>query len=158
MRIKAHNPFIPFVLLIWHTLCPAQDTTSWQTLRQREYPKWFTDAKLGIFIHWGVYSVPAYGSPESYAEWYLRGLQTGAPLRVEFMKKNFGNNFTYRDFAPLFKAELFDPEEWAAIFERAVEKYIILVAKHHDGYCLWPSRFAPGWNSVENGPGSDVVG
>lgn len=158
MRIKAHNPFILFVLLIWHTLCMAQDTTSWQTLRQREYPKWFTDAKLGIFIHWGVYSVPAYGGPESYAEWYLRGLQTGAPLRVEFMKKNFGNNFTYRDFAPLFKAELFDPEEWAAIFERAGAKYIILVAKHHDGYCLWPSRFAPGWNSVENGPGRDVVG
>ncbi|HMM12868.1 MAG TPA: alpha-L-fucosidase [Bacteroidales bacterium] len=145
-------------LLLSAMLLSAQDSISWPMLRQRANPQWFTDARLGIFIHWGVYSVPAYGGPESYAEWYLRGLQTGAPLRVEFMRKNYGSDFTYRDFAPLFKAELFDPDEWAAIFERAGAKYIILVAKHHDGYCLWPSRFAPGWNSVDNGPGRDIVG
>ena len=106
----------------------------------------------------GVYSVPAYGGPESYAEWYLRGLQTGHELRTDFMKKNYGEEFTYRDFAPLFKAELFDAGEWAQLFRRAGARYIILVSKHHDGYCLWTSKYAPGWNSMEVGPERDLVG
>lgn len=131
---------------------------SWEQLRSRPYPQWFKDAKLGIFIHWGVYSVPSYGGPESYAEWYLRGLQAGAQNRIDFMKKNFGEDFEYQDFAPLWKAELFDPNEWADIFEKAGAKYIILVAKHHDGFCLWPSKYAPGWNSMEVGPKRDIVG
>lgn len=133
-------------------------TADWVELRTRPYPQWFKDAKLGIFIHWGLYSVPAYGGAESYGEWYLRGLQMDSPLRVDFMKNNFGDDFTYRDFAPLFKAELFDPYEWADIFSRAGAKYIILVTKHHDGYCLWPSQYAPGWNSMDVGPNRDLVG
>lgn len=131
---------------------------SWESLRSRPYPQWFKDAKLGVFIHWGVYSVPSYGGPESYAEWYLRGLQAGAQIRVDFMRDHYGKDFSYEDFAPLWKAELFDPEEWAEIFERAGAGYIILVSKHHDGFCLWPSEFAPGWNSVDVGPGRDIVG
>lgn len=130
----------------------------WEILRNRPYPDWFKDAKLGVFIHWGVYSVPAYGGPESYAEWYLRGLQAGAQNRIDFMKKNFGDDFVYEDFAPLFKAELFDPHEWADIFSKAGARYIVLVAKHHDGFCLWPSSQAPGWNSVDTGPKRDIVG
>lgn len=131
---------------------------TWESLRSRPYPQWFLDAKLGIFIHWGVYSVPSYGGPESYAEWYLRGLQAGAQNRIDFMKKYWGENFEYEDFAPLLKAELFDADEWAEIFEKAGAKYIILVSKHHDGYCLWPSKFAPGWNSMDVGPHRDIVG
>jgi alpha-L-fucosidase len=131
---------------------------SWETLRSRPYPKWFTDAKLGIFIHWGIYSVPSYGGAESYGEWYLRGLQAGDANRTNFMKKYYGEDFTYEDFAPLWKAELFDPKEWAEIFEKAGAKYIILVSKHHDGFCLWPSEYQPGWNSVDLGPKRDIVG
>ncbi len=130
---------------------------SWETLRARPYPQWFKDAKLGIFIHWGVYSVPSYGGPESYAEWYLRGLQAGAQERIDFMKKYWGEDFEYEDFAPLWKAELFDAREWAEIFERAGAKYIILVSKHHDGFALWPSEQAPGWNSVDVGPKRNIV-
>lgn len=133
-------------------------TADWDSLRQRPYPEWFSEAKLGVFIHWGVYSVPAYGGAESYGEWFLRGLQTGNALRTDFMKKNYGENFTYRDFAPLFKAELFDSDEWAEIFKQSGAGYIVLVSKHHDGYCLWPSKYAPGWNSVEVGPNRDLVG
>ena len=125
----------------------AQDNESkqkweanWESLNSRPYPQWFKDAKLGIFIHWGVTAVPAYGGKESYGEWYLRGLQVGDSLRTNFMKSNYGEDFTYRDFAPLFKAELYDPAEWADIFKRAGAKYIIFVTKHHDGYCLWPSK------------------
>jgi alpha-L-fucosidase len=131
---------------------------SWEALRSRPYPKWFTDAKLGIFIHWGIYSVPAYGSRESYGEWFLRGLQVGDENRTNFMKKYYGEDFTYEDFAPLWKAELFDAHEWAEIFENAGAKYIILVSKHHDGFCLWPSEFQPGWNSVDIGPKRNIVG
>jgi alpha-L-fucosidase len=131
---------------------------SWESLRSRPYPQWFKDAKLGIFIHWGVYSVPSYGGPESYGEWYLRGLQAGAQNRIDFMKKYWGEDFTYNDFAPLWKAELFDPNEWADIFQKAGAKYIVLVSKHHDGFCLWPSEYAKGWNSVDVGPSRDIVG
>ena len=131
---------------------------NWESLQSRPYPKWFRDAKLGIFIHWGIYSVPAYGGKESYGEWYLRGLQVGDSLRTTFMKKNYGEDFEYKDFAPLFKAELFNPDEWADIFKRAGAKYIIFVTKHHDGYCLWPSQYAPDWNSMDVGPHRDLVG
>lgn len=129
-----------------------------KALAERPYPQWFKDAKLGVFVHWGLYSVPAYGSKESYSEWYLRGLQTGDSLRVNFMKENFGSNFTYKDFAPLFKAELFNPDEWASLFERAGAKYVMLVSKHHDGYALWPSKYNRNWNSVDVGPKRDIVG
>ena len=74
-------------------------------ITERPYPKWFKDAKLGIFIHWGLYSVPSYGGKESYGEWYLRGLQMNDSLRTNFMKNTYGQHFTYKDFAPLFKAE-----------------------------------------------------
>lgn len=134
------------------------EEVTWEELQARPYPQWFKDAKLGIFIHWGVYSVPSYGGAESYAEWSLLGLRNGNKDRVEFVKKNFGEDFTYRDFAPLFKAELFDADEWATIFKNAGAKYIVLVSKHHDGYALWPSKYAPGWNSVDVGPKRDIVG
>jgi len=146
------------VFLLFSPAKAQQLDDSWETLRSRPYPQWFKDAKLGIFIHWGVYSVPSYGGPESYAEWYLRGLQAGAQNRIDFMKKYYGEDFTYEDFAPLWKAELFDADEWAQIFENAGARYIILVSKHHDGFCLWPSEHQPGWNSVDVGPKRDIVG
>lgn len=130
----------------------------WKQVNDRPYPQWFKDAKLGIFIHWGLYSVPSIASKEGYAEWYLRGLMTNAPSRVEFQKKIYGENFTYRDFAPLFKAELWNPDEWAELFKNSGAKYIVFVSKHHDGYALWPSKYSPGWNSVETGPKRDLVG
>ncbi len=134
------------------------ETKSWEQLRQRPYPQWFKDAKLGVFIHWGLYSVPSYGGAESYGEWFLLGLKNKQPGRLDFVQKNYGKNFSYRDFAGLFKAELFDPNEWADLFRASGAGYIVLVSKHHDGYCLWPSAYAPGWNSVETGPHRDIVG
>lgn len=136
----------------------SYEKVTWEELQARPYPQWFKGAKLGIFIHWGLYSVPSYGGPESYAEWYLRGLRMGNETNVNFMKENYGEDFTYRDFAPLFKAELFDADEWATIFKNAGAKYIVLVSKHHDGYALWPSEYAKGWNTVDVGPKRDIVG
>jgi alpha-L-fucosidase len=137
---------------------PQTGAPTWEELRARPYPQWFKDAKLGIFIHWGVYSVPAYSGKEQYGEWFLRGLQIGDTLRTRFMREHYGEDFTYSDFAPLFRAELFDPDEWADLFRRAGARYVVLVSKHHDGYALWPSRYAPNWNSVEVGPHRDLVG
>lgn len=150
-------------LTIACTICISQSAFAqwkpdWDQLRSRPYPKWFTDAKLGIFIHWGLYSVPAYTGKEGYGEWFLRGLQVDSPRQVEFQKRVFGEDFTYRDYAPLFKAELFDPNEWADVFKRSGAHYVVLVSKHHDGYCLWPSQYAPGWNSMDTGPQRDIVG
>jgi len=155
--------WIPAVLLCLAVVTPgasqvaSYESATWEELRARPYPAWFTEAKLGIFIHWGVYSVPAYSAPEDYAEWFYRGLQVGDSLRIRFMRENFGEDFEYADFAPLFRAELFDPQEWADLFRRAGARYVVLVSKHHDGYALWPSAFSPGWNSVDLGPRRDLV-
>lgn len=89
---------------------------TWASLNQRPYPQWFSDAKLGIFIHWGLYSVPAYTSLEGYGEWYYRGLMLGDTARINFQNRVFGQEgkpFEYRDFAPLWKAELFNANQWA---------------------------------------------
>ena len=135
----------------------AQVLPTWESINQRGYPQWFSDAKLGIFIHWGVYSVPAFASKEGYAEWYYRGLMTNDD-RKAFQERIYGKDFQYEDFVPMFKGELWDPDEWAELFRKSGAKYVLLVSKHHDGYCLWPSQYAPGWNSVETGPHRDICG
>lgn len=136
----------------------SQQDAEWAALRSRPYPQWFRDAKLGIFIHWSLSAVPAWSGKEQYAEWFLRGLMSGDSARIEFQKKVFGENFRYEDYPALFKGELFDANEWADLFSKAGAKYVVFVSKHHDGYCLWPSKYAPGWNSVETGPHRDIVG
>ena len=130
---------------------------TWESLQQRGYPQWFSDAKLGIFIHWGVYSVPAFATNEGYAEWYYSGLMNNDSTRVNFQKKNYGEDFNYRDFDKMFKAELWNPSDWADLFKKSGAKYVLLVAKHHDGYCLWDSKYAPEWNSVVGGPKRNIV-
>ncbi len=158
--MKKYIFLIAFVGFLFHSVF-SQEVSSDSLIKkinERPYPEWFKDAKLGIFIHWGLYSVPAYGGKESYSEWYLRGLQVGDSLRTNFMKNVYGQNFSYRDFKNHFKAELFNPDEWAELFSRAGAKYVVLVSKHHDGYALWPSKYSSNWNSVDTGPKRDIVG
>lgn len=139
---------------------------AWESLDKRPIPQWFLDAKFGIFIHWGVYSVPAWrrvtpGRYASYAEWYYaRVMYNPENGGEEFHNRNFGKDFEYRDFGPLFKAELFDPNYWADLFVRSGAKYVVLTSKHHDGYCLWPTRspYKKKWNSLAVGPKRDLVG
>lgn len=135
----------------------AQVEPTWESINKRGYPQWFGDAKLGIFIHWGVYSVPAFASREGYGEWYYRGLTSGDTARQAFQTRMFGEGASYQDIEPFFKAEMFDPDAWADLFEKSGAKYVLLVTKHHDGYCLWPSRYAPHWNSVNGGPKRNIV-
>ncbi|MGI6341682.1 MAG: alpha-L-fucosidase [Bacteroidales bacterium] len=129
-----------------------------KSIREHGYPKWFTDAKVGIFIHWGVYSVPSYAGRDKYAEWYLLGSIRGSKFNKNFEDKYYGENWDYKNYAPYLKGELFDANEWATLFKKAGAKYVILVSKHHDGFCMWQSKFAPNWNSVEVGLKRDIVG
>ncbi len=137
----------------------------WESLDRRPTPSWFLDGKFGIFIHWGVYSVPAWGAPRSYAEWYWQRMADRKPDNVwwQFHRKNYGESFDYKDFAPMFRAELFDPAQWADIFRRSGARYVVLTSKHHEGFCLWPSQEANRawgrpWNSVDIGPRRDLLG
>ena len=139
---------------------------NWVSLDQRPTPKWWVDAKFGIFIHWGVYSVPAWSVKGQYSEWYWRRVENDKKKNGpwwRFHKENYGEDFEYKDFAPKFKAELFDPDQWADVFVRSGAKYIVLTSKHHDGYCLWPSEDANrtwgrAWNAVDVGPKRDLLG
>ncbi len=147
----------------------------WNSVDSRPTPEWWTDAKFGIFIHWGVYSVPAFAPKGEYAEWYWERIgrpgdpdpaSRDAQIRREtitFHERMYGKNFPYPDFAPQFRAEMFDARQWAAIFHRSGAKYVVLVSKHHDGFALWPSREADAswgrpWNAVDVGPKRDLVG
>ncbi len=140
--------------------------STWESLDKRPIPAWFEDAKFGIFIHWGVYSVPAWRKVESaryasYAEWYYaRVMDNKENGGYDFHRKNYGEDFEYRDFAPLFRAELFNPEQWADIFKKSGARYVVLTSKHHDGYCLWPTEniHKIGWNSGDTGPHRDLLG
>jgi len=146
----------------------TQYQANWQSLDSRATPQWFLDGKFGIFIHWGVYSVPAWGPEKQYSEWYWRHAfnEDGTLQDSEsgkFHKATYGADFQYSAFAPQFKCEMFDPDEWAGVFARSGAKYVVLTSKHHDGFCLWPSKTANKtwgrlWNSVDIGPKRDLLG
>lgn len=124
-------------------------------LESRPYPQWFNEAKLGIFIHYGLYSIPSYSDKEQYAEWFYKGLISQDSLRIKFQKDVFGEDFKYEDYKNLFKAELFDANQWAELFKKAGAKYVVFTSKHHDGYCMYDSRYAEGWSSTTTGPKMD---
>lgn len=141
----------------------------WESLDKRKVPAWFNESKFGIFIHWGLYSVPSFSRvvPDGYSEWYWCNyndqLRQNHKAVTEFHNRTYGDGFTYDKFQGMFKAELFDPDEWAAIFKRSGAKYVVLTSKHHDGFCLWPSpeadnSWARPWNSYSSGPHRDLAG
>ena len=129
-------------------------TDSWESLCDYNPPKWYADAKFGIFIHWGVYSVPAFGS-----EWYPRNMYIEGTDEYKHHIETWGphKTFGYKDFIPLFTAEKFNADEWAELFKEAGAQYILPVAEHHDGFAMYDCGFSK-WNSVQMGPHRDVLG
>jgi alpha-L-fucosidase len=135
---------------------PAQQVyeANWQSLKQYKTPAWFEDAKFGIFIHWGVYSVPAFGS-----EWYPREMYRSNTREFKHHIEKYGpqNKFGYKDFIPMFKAEKFNATEWVNLFKKSGAKYVVPVAEHHDGFAMYKTSMSK-WNAANMGPKRDIVG
>ncbi|MEM9647864.1 MAG: alpha-L-fucosidase [Bacteroidota bacterium] len=146
--------------------------SNWKSLDTRPVADWFSEAKFGIFVHWGPYSVPSWSPKGTYEEWYQTWFQSESIFGngkfsgqeiPDFHKKTYGESFNYIDFAKLWKAELYDPVKWAKIFKNSGAKYVIMTSKHHDGFALWPNEHATNsrgylWNSMVIGPKRDLVG
>jgi alpha-L-fucosidase len=144
---------------------------NWKSLDSREIPAWFEDAKFGIFIHWGPYSVPAWSPKGTYSEWYQYWLQSkklfgnGKFKGTEVFDHHvatYGEDFSYYKFGEMFTAENYNADEWAKLFEDAGAKYMVITSKHHDGYCLWPSKTANKtwgfpWNAKDVGSKRDLL-
>lgn len=110
-----------FGILLLRGGCAVRYTADWTSLDARPSPKWYDEAKVGIFVHWGVFSVPSFGQ---YSEWFWYWWRVqGLAENVQFMQKNYQPGFTYADFAPNFHAEFFDPESWAELFKASGARY-----------------------------------
>ena len=129
-------------------------TDSWESLSGYQVPQWYRNAKFGIFIHWGLYSVPAFEN-----EWYPRNMYMQGSKEFEHHLATYGKHkdFGYKDFIPLFTAEKFNAQDWADLFEQSGAKYVVPVAEHHDGFQMYASELSH-WNAYEMGPKKDILG
>ncbi len=126
----------------------------WESLQNYKVPEWYRDAKFGIFIHWGVYSVPAFSN-----EWYPRNMynQGSDEYKHHIAKYGAQDKFGYKDFIPLFKAEKFDPAAWARLFKESGAKYVVPVFEHHDGFAMYDCGVSD-WTATKMGPHRDLGG
>ncbi|KAK2160601.1 hypothetical protein LSH36_129g00052 [Paralvinella palmiformis] len=145
-----------FSLLVGYISLPVscRYEPNWDSLDKRPLPLWYDEVKFGVFISWGVFSVPGFGSEWFWYDWQYKKDKA----LVDFMKKNYPPGFTYADFASQFTAEFYQPDHWADIIEASGAKYIVLITKHHDGFTNWPSNVSFNWNSMDVGPKRDLVG
>lgn len=143
-----------YLKIIEDTISNGKYKDDWQSLSGHKTPDWYYRAKLGIFIHWGIYSVPAYA-----CEWYPRWMYNPGSREYEYHKKNFGDpkDFGYKDFIPMFKGERFNADEWVELFRRAGAGYVMPVCEHHDGFAMYDSDLNR-WNAAKMGPCRDVAG
>ncbi|MEM1108114.1 MAG: alpha-L-fucosidase [Planctomycetota bacterium] len=127
---------------------------NWDNFDQYRVPSWYRAKKLGIFIHWGVYAVPAYGS-----EWYARNMYLPESDIHKHHVETYGpvDKFGYKDFIPMFKAEQYDPAAWAAVFKESGAEFVMPVAEHHDGFAMYDTPLNR-WNSKNMGPKRDLTG
>lgn len=129
-------------------------TDTWESLSEHETPRWFRDAKFGIFIHWGLYSVPSFNN-----EWYSRNMYVEGTPEYQHHLETYGKqkDFGYKDFIPLFKAEKFDADAWAELFKNSGARYVVPVTEHHDGFQMYKSDLSD-WNAFDRGPHRDFTG
>jgi alpha-L-fucosidase len=134
---------------------------TWESLQRMPVPAWFDDGKIGIFIHWGPYSVVGYRKGgRGYSEHVPKMIYADAEHYYPYLKKRWGATppeFGYKDIIPEFKAENWNPDEWAELFAEVGAKYVVMTAEHHDGWANWDSDLTP-WNAVDKGPKRDLVG
>ncbi len=132
---------------------PGPFAATWGSIEKNyQSPAWFKDAKFGIFMHWGLYSVPAHGN-----EWYEKHMYAGDDLTWHTQQFGPPEKFGYKDFIPLFKQEKFNPDEWASLFKKAGAKFVMPTAQHHDNFAMWDSELTP-VNAMKMGPKRDLIG
>ena len=130
---------------------------TWESLDTRPLPGWYDEAKFGIFIHWGVYSVPAFHDGWFWFNWQRQKF----PEFVDFIQRTEKPSFAYPEYAQRFDAMFYEPKDWASIFAKSGAQYVVLTSKHHEGFCNWDSRDIPStwnWNAMDVGPRRDLVG
>ena len=127
---------------------------NWKSLAEHPAPEWYRNGKFGIFIHWGIYSVPGFGN-----EWYSRNMYDPSRKEYHHHAQTYGpqNEFGYKDFIPMFRGEKFDPKQWISLFQEAGARYVLPVAEHHDGFAMYDTAFNR-WNATLMGPCRDVLG
>ena len=127
---------------------------SWKSLQRYEVPAWYLDGKFGIFIHWGAYSVPAFGN-----EWYPRNMYLQDHPEYAHHRETYGpqDTFGYKDLIPELTADRFDADQWAGLFRQAGARFVVPVAEHHDGFAMYDCSFSR-WNAVQMGPKRDIIG
>jgi alpha-L-fucosidase len=127
---------------------------SWDSLKNFSVPEWYQNAKFGIFIHWGLYSVPAFNN-----EWYPRNMYREGTEEFKHHIETYGphTEFGYKDFIPMFKAEKYDPDTWAKLFKQSGARYVVPVAEHHDGFAMYDSSRTK-WSAAKMGPKRDLIG
>lgn len=160
--------FVSALILISFVSFGQKYEVNWESIDSRKVPQWFEDAKFGIFIHWGIYSVPAWAPADAdisiygkYAEWYWWRINEESrvgKLFREYHNQTYGEGVKYQDFISQFTARHFQPDEWARLFANAGAKYVILTSKHVEGFALWPSEQSWNWNSADVGPHRDLCG
>jgi alpha-L-fucosidase len=147
------SAWISHAMLFSQTFAPT-----WESLGKYKCPEWYKDAKFGIFIHWGVYSVPAFGS-EWYPHWMYCDTLVWGNQYYQHHVNTYGtaDKFGYKDFIPMFKAEKFDANRWVELFKKSGAKYIVPVAEHHDGFAMYNTSLSR-WNAYNMGPKRDIIG
>ncbi|MBK6477377.1 MAG: alpha-L-fucosidase [Saprospiraceae bacterium] len=132
----------------------ARYQPTWESLKNYKPAQWVEDAKFGVFIHWGVYAVPAFGN-----EWYPRNMYMKGSKEYNHQLATYGtlDTFGYKDFIPMFKAEKFNADAWVDLFKRSGFKYVVPVAEHHDGFAMYKTALST-WNAYDMGPKRDIIG
>lgn len=143
-----------YLQLIDKTINEGRYKDNWDSLSNHKIPNWYYKAKFGIFIHWGLYSVPAFSN-----EWYSRTMYDPTQKEYEFHKKTFGNqkDFGYKDFIPMFTGEKFNAQEWISLFKQSGARYVMPVCEHHDGFAMYDTEFNK-WNATKMGPCKNIIG
>uniref|UniRef100_U3ICU5 alpha-L-fucosidase n=1 Tax=Anas platyrhynchos platyrhynchos TaxID=8840 RepID=U3ICU5_ANAPP len=150
----AAGPLLWLAAALGPAAAAGRYSPDWGSLDARPLPAWFDRAKVGVFVHWGVFSVPAWGS--EWFWWHWRGEHRADYER--FVRQRYPPRTDYADFAPHFTAHDFQPRRWARLFQRAGARYVVLTTKHHEGFTNWGSPVSWNWNSVDTGPHRDLVG
>lgn len=152
---KIKNIYLFLIVLLGSTHSFGQNyyQATWKSLEKYSVPEWYRDAKFGIFIHWGVYSVPAFKDA-----WYPNDMYEKDTPSYNHHLATYGSQdtFGYKDFIPMFKGEKFDPDAWAKLFKKAGAKYVVPVAEHHDGFAMYKTNITK-WNAYNMGPHRDII-